>query len=101
MLSSEESPIVLTEELIRESVQRRAVQYDASGDEHYDVASALIKSIRGSDPDAAVYWLARMLSGGEDIRFICRRLVILASEDVGNADPRALPLAVACMQACG
>ena len=72
----------------------------ATGDAHYDAASALIKSIRGSDPDAALYWLARMLEGGEDVRFLCRRLVILASEDVGNADPQALPLAVAAMQAC-
>ena len=70
------------------------------GDEHYDVSSALIKSIRGSDPDAALYWLARMLEAGEDIRYICRRLVILASEDVGNADPQALPMAVAAAQAC-
>ena len=76
------------------------MQYDAGGDEHYDVASALIKSIRGSDVDAGIYWLARMLEGGEDIRFICRRLVILASEDIGNADPHALSVAVACMQAC-
>ena len=78
----------------------RAFQYDPTGDEHYDCASALIKSIRGSDPDAGIYWLARMLEGGEDIRFVCRRLIILASEDIGNADPHALPLAVACSQAC-
>ena len=100
VLSSFEKPVKLTRKLVAESIQRRAVQYDASGDEHYDCASALIKSIRGSDPDAGLYWLARMLEGGEDIRFLCRRLVILASEDVGNADPAALPLAVACMQAC-
>ena len=74
--------------------------YDAAGDDHYDLTSAMIKSIRGSDVDAAIYWLARMLEGGEDVRFLTRRLVILASEDVGNADPQALPLAVACMQAC-
>ena len=67
---------------------------------HYDAASALIKSIRGSDPDAGLYWLARMLEAGEDVRFLTRRLVILASEDIGNADPQALPLAVAGMQAC-
>ena len=97
---SSQQPVTLDEDLIRESVQLRAVQYDPSGDEHYDCASALIKSIRGSDPDAGVYWLARMLAGGEDVRFICRRLVILASEDIGNADPQALPLAVACQQAC-
>ena len=83
-----------------ESVQRKAIAYDRQGDHHYDSASALIKSIRGSDPDAAIYWLARMLEGGEDIRFLCRRLVILASEDIGNADPQALVLAVATMQAC-
>jgi len=76
------------------------VLYDRQGDSHYDAISALIKSIRGSDPDAALYWLARMLEGGEDIRFLARRLVILASEDVGNADPAALPLAVATAQAC-
>ena len=74
--------------------------YDAAGDAHYDSASALIKSLRGSDPDAALYWLARMLEGGEDVDFLCRRLIILASEDIGNADPQALPLAVAAMQAC-
>lgn len=74
--------------------------YDATGDDHFDLASALIKSIRGSDVDAAIYWLARMLEGGEDIRFLTRRLVISASEDIGNADPAALPMAVACMQAC-
>lgn len=90
----------LTLELARESVQRKAIQYDKLGDAHYDSASALIKSLRGSDPDAALYWLARMLEGGEDVRFLTRRLVILASEDIGNADPQALPLAVATMQAC-
>ncbi|MCA9175944.1 MAG: replication-associated recombination protein A [Planctomycetales bacterium] len=94
------TPLVISRELMEESLQRKAISYDASGDEHYDSASALIKSIRGSDPDAGLYWLARMLEGGEDVRFLCRRLVILASEDVGNADPQALPLAVACMQAC-
>ncbi len=75
------------------------VQYDASGDQHYDTISAFIKSIRGSDPDAALYWLAKMLYAGEDPRFIARRLVISAAEDVGNADPQALPLAVAAQQA--
>jgi putative ATPase len=100
VLSTDERPIRFTRELAAESVQRKAIQYDASGDAHYDSASALIKSIRGSDPDAGLYWLARMLEGGEDVRFLCRRLVILASEDVGNADPHALPLAVAAMQAC-
>jgi putative ATPase len=100
VLSSDERPLRFTRELAEESVQRRAVEYDATGDSHYDAASALIKSIRGSDPDAGLYWLARMLEAGEDVRFLCRRLVILASEDVGNADPHALPLAVATMQAC-
>jgi putative ATPase len=100
VLSSPERPLRFTKALAQESVQRKAVEYDASGDAHYDAASALIKSIRGSDPDAALYWLARMLEGGEEVRFLTRRLVILASEDVGNADPHALPLAVAAMQAC-
>lgn len=79
-----------------ESAQRKAIVYDAGGDQHYDHASALIKSLRGSDPDAAVYWLALMLEAGEDPRFIARRLAILASEDVGNADPRAVVIAQAC-----
>jgi putative ATPase len=100
VLSNTDRPVKFTRELAAESVQRKAIQYDATGDEHYDSISALIKSIRGSDPDAGLYWLARMLEAGEDIRFLCRRLVILASEDVGNADPAALPLAVAAMQAC-
>ena len=100
VLSSRESPIEFTRQLAEESVQRKAVQYDRQGDAHYDAISALIKSIRGSDPDAALYWLARMLEGGEDVRFLARRLVILASEDVGNADPAALPLAVAAAHAC-
>jgi putative ATPase len=100
VLSSNDRPITIDKRVIRESLVKRAVQYDATGDEHYDCASALIKSIRGSDVDAGIYWLARMLEGGEDVRFLCRRLVILASEDIGNADPQALPLAVACFQAC-
>jgi putative ATPase len=100
VLSSSDRPVQFTRELAAESVQRKASAYDPTGDEHYDSASALIKSIRGSDPDAGLYWLARMLEAGEDVRFLCRRLVILASEDVGNADPHALPLAVAAMQAC-
>jgi putative ATPase len=99
-LSSDESPLEFTRQLAEESVQRKAVGYDRNGDTHYDTISALIKSIRGSDPDAALYWLARMLEGGEDVRFLARRIVILASEDVGNADPAALPLAVAAAHAC-
>jgi putative ATPase len=85
---------------IKESLGSRIAGYDATGDDHYNVISALIKSVRGSDVNAALYWLARMLEGGEEIRFLCRRLVILASEDIGNADPAALTLAVAAMQAC-
>jgi putative ATPase len=84
-------------EAAQESIQKKAVVYGDDG--HYDTASAFIKSMRGSDPDAAVYWLAKMIHAGEDIRFIARRIVIFASEDIGNADPRALPLAVSAMQA--
>lgn len=90
----------LTLDIIQECVQRRAVRYDKSEDGHYDTISAFIKSIRGSDPDAAVYWLGKMLTAGEDPRFIARRLVISASEDIGNADPRGISVAVAAMQAC-
>lgn len=81
-----------------ESIQQKAAVYDGTGDEHYDTISAFIKSIRGSDPDAAIYWLARMLEAGEDPRFIARRLAILASEDVGNADPRGIMVAGACWE---
>lgn len=83
----------------QESIQKKAIQYDAAGDEHFDAASALIKSMRGSDPDAAVYWLARMLEAGEEPRFLARRIVIAAAEDVGNADPQALVLAQAAAHA--
>ncbi len=89
--------IVISLEVAEASIQQKALNYGDDG--HYDTASAFIKSMRGSDPDAAVYWLAKMLSAGEDIRFIARRIVIFASEDIGNADPRALPLAVSTMQA--
>jgi putative ATPase len=82
-----------------DSLQRRAVRYDKTGDQHYDLISAWIKATRGSDPDASLYYLAVMLEGGEDARFIARRMIVLASEDIGNADPRALPLAVAAAQA--
>jgi putative ATPase len=99
VLSAESSPVEFTVELARESIQRKMMDFDPTGDTHYDVASAFIKSLRGSDPDAALYWLARMLESGEDPRFIARRLVILASEDVGNADPQALVLAAATLQA--
>ncbi len=100
VLSTTARPIEFTRELASESMQRKAVEYDRTGDAHYDATSALIKSMRGSDPDAAIYWLARMLEAGEDVRFLARRIVIFASEDIGNADPHALPLAVAAMQAC-
>jgi putative ATPase len=86
-------------QVAQESIQKKAIQYDATGDEHFDAASALIKSMRGSDPDAAIYWLARMLEAGEDPRFLARRIVIAASEDVGNADPMALVLAQAAAHA--
>lgn len=86
-------------QVAKESLQKRVVRFDPNGDDHYDVASAFIKSIRGSDPDAALYWLARMLESGEDPRFIARRLVIAASEDIGNADPQGLLIATAAFQA--
>ena len=92
--------IVFDLDLAAESIQRKAIVYDRDEDEHYDTASAFIKSLRGSDPDAALYWLAKMLEGGEDPRFIARRLVILASEDIGNAQPLGLVLATSAMQAC-
>jgi putative ATPase len=92
-----EGPIA--REAIERALQRPHLLYDRAGDQHYDLASALIKSVRGSDPDAAVYWLARMLEAGEEPNFVARRLVILASEDVGLADPMALPVAVAAQQA--
>jgi len=85
-------------ELARESIQQKTIDYDGTGDTHYDLASALQKSMRGSDPDATVYWLARMLAGGEDIRFVARRIAICATEDVGNADPMAAVLASAAVQ---
>ena len=91
---------LLTPEMVQNYAAERQIRYDAGEDEHYDTISAYIKSMRGGDPDAALYWLAKMLAGGEDPRFIARRLVILASEDVGMADPQALPLAVATFQAC-
>lgn len=99
VLSSSERPVVFTLQVAQDSIQRKALDYDATGDAHYDVTSAFIKSMRGSDPDAAIYWLARMLESGEDPRFIARRVVICASEDVGNADPQALVVAAAALQA--
>jgi putative ATPase len=94
-----EGRIRVTLEAAAESIQKKALVYDGTGDDHYDTASAFIKSLRGSDPDAALYWLAKMLHAGEELRFITRRLVIFASEDVGLADPLALPLAISAQQA--
>ncbi len=91
--------IHITRAVTEESIQKKAVVYDHDEDEHYDTISAFIKSVRGSDPHAAVYWLAKMLYAGEDPRFIARRLIILASEDIGNADPRALTIAVSALEA--
>ena len=97
--TSDDDRIHITLDVIQECVQRRQVQYDKKEDGHYDTISAFIKSVRGSDPDAAIYWLAKMLIAGEDPRFIARRLIILASEDIGNADPRGLTIACNALQA--
>jgi putative ATPase len=97
--SAATQPVEFTLPVAQDSIQRKALDYDGTGDAHYDVASAFIKSLRGSDPDAAIYWLARMLEAGEDPRFVARRLVILASEDIGNADPQALLVAAAAARA--
>jgi putative ATPase len=94
-----EDPTVITDEKVMEIAQQKVALYDKSGEQHYDIISAFVKSIRGSDPNAAVYWLARMIEGGEDVKFIARRLVILASEDIGNANPNALLLATNCFEA--
>jgi putative ATPase len=91
--------LIITDKLVMEVAQKRIALYDKSGEQHYDIISAFIKSIRGSDPNAAVYWLARMIEGGEDVKFIARRLVILASEDIGNANPTALVMANATFEA--
>ena len=96
---SADGKIHITLDVASECIQKRVVRYDKGGDEHYDTISAFIKSMRGSDPDAAVYYLAKMLYAGEDIKFIARRIMICASEDVGNADPQALSVAVAAAQA--
>lgn len=89
----------ITDQLVMDVAQKRVAQYDKSGEQHYDIISAFIKSVRGSDPNAALYYLARMIEGGEDVRFIARRMVILASEDVGNANPTALVMATTTFQA--
>lgn len=92
-------PVVITNDLVTKQVQSKAARYDKTGEQHYDIISAFIKSIRGSDPNAAVYYLARMIEGGEDVKFIARRLLILASEDIGNANPTALVIANNTFQA--
>lgn len=99
VINSNPDPVIITDELVMDVAQRRIAAYDKGGEQHYDVISAFIKSMRGSDPNAALYWLARMAEGGEDPKFIARRMVILASEDIGNANPNALLLSVACFQA--
>src|SRR5437763_5216719 len=96
---SEEKEIVITDDKVMEIAQQRIALYDKSGEQHYDIISAFIKSMRGSDPNGAVYWLARMIEGGEDVKFIARRMLILASEDIGNANPTALVLANATFEA--
>ena len=97
--ASNKTSITINDKLVEEAVQRKLAMFDKSGEQHYDIISAYIKSIRGSDPNAAVYYLARMIEGGEDPKFIARRLLILASEDIGNANPNALLLADACFRA--
>mgnify|MGYP003114353910 CR=1 FL=1 len=99
LVTSAGSPVEITNEMVLEQVQQNTVLYDKTGEQHYDIVSAFIKSIRGSDPNAAVYWLARMIEGGEDVKFIARRLLILASEDIGNANPTALVIANNTFQA--
>jgi len=97
--SKQEQEVVITNDKVKTIIQENLSLYDKSGEMHYDIISAFIKSVRGSDPDAAVYWLARMIEGGEDVKFIARRLVILASEDIGLANPNALLMANTCFQA--
>lgn len=98
-LNGKNAEIVITDERVMEIAQQRIALYDKKGEQHYDIISAFIKSMRGSDPNGAVYWLARMIEGGEDVKFIARRMVILASEDIGNANPNALLLANATFDA--
>jgi putative ATPase len=97
--ASDNAPVIITDTLVLEVAQQHMARYDKSGEQHYDIISAFIKSIRGSDPNAALYYLARMIVGGEDPSFIARRLLILASEDIGNANPTAMILAKSCMEA--
>ncbi len=97
--SANSKEIMITDELVMKVAQKKIALYDKQGEQHYDIISAFIKSMRGSDPNAAVYWLARMIAGGEDVKFIARRMVIFASEDIGNANPNALLLANATFDA--
>ena len=99
IMSQEGDEVNITDEIVLQKAQTKTVLFDKDGDQHYDIISAFIKSIRGSDPNAAVYWLARLIEGGEDVKFIARRLLILASEDIGNANPTALVLANNTFQA--
>ncbi|PTM01468.1 MAG: AAA family ATPase [Candidatus Arcticimaribacter sp.] len=99
IMSQEDDEVNITDEIVLQKAQTKTVLFDKDGDQHYDIISAFIKSIRGSDPNAAVYWLARLIEGGEDVKFIARRLLILASEDIGNANPTALVLANNTFQA--
>lgn len=99
LIVGNESSITITNKLVLDKVQKNTIRYDKTGEQHYDIISAFIKSIRGSDPNGAVYWLARMIEGGEDLKFIARRLLIAASEDIGNANPTALILANNTFQA--
>jgi putative ATPase len=97
--SANQDKLVLNDELVKQLIKNKTILYDKSGEQHYDIISAFIKSIRGSDPNAALYWLARMIEGGEDAKFIARRLLILSSEDIGNANPTAIIMANNCFQA--
>ncbi len=99
VLAATEQPVIVNNETVLAVAQQRTVRYDKQGEQHYDMSSALIKSLRGSAPDAALYWLARMLAAGEDVKFIARRLLIFASEDIGNANPNAFLMATSCFQA--
>ena len=96
----DENEIIITDKLVQDVAQEKIALYDKSGEQHYDIISAFIKSMRGSDPNAAIYWLARMIIGGEDALFIARRMVVFSSEDIGNANPTALVMATACFDAC-
>lgn len=99
VLSSTADPVVINDKSVMQAAQQKVALYDKKGEQHYDIISAFIKSIRGSDPNAAVYWMARMIEGGEEVRFIARRMLVLASEDIGNANPTALVLANATFEA--